>query len=97
MPTTDAHYGAFAQAGNYNSFAAGFDVGGPIDDDNTLFYRLTGVARTADNQVQFNKSQRISISPSLAWKPDADTSVTVMFNYQYDPYVGLYNFVPAVG
>lgn len=97
MPTTAPHYGAFAQAGSLNSFAAGFDVGGPVDDANTLFYRLTGVARTADNQVQFNKSQRISISPSLTWKPDADTNVTVMFNYQYDPYVGLYNFVPAAG
>lgn len=97
MPTTEAHYGAFAQGGNYNSFAAGLDVGGPVDADNTLFYRVTGVARTADNQVQFNKSQRLSISPSLTWKPDADTSVTVMFNYQYDPHVGLYNFVPAAG
>ncbi|MBY0321781.1 MAG: TonB-dependent siderophore receptor [Reyranella sp.] len=97
MPTTAPQYGMFAQGGNLNNFAAGFDVSGPIDDGNTLFYRLTGVARTADNQVQFNKSQRLSISPSLSWRPDADTNVTVMFNYQYDPYVGLYNFVPAAG
>ncbi|WP_428670006.1 TonB-dependent siderophore receptor [Reyranella sp.] len=97
MPTTTPRYEAFLQGGNYNSFAAGIDVGGPVPGSDTLFYRLVGVARTADTQVDFNKSQRLSISPSVTWRPDTDTSVTVMLSYQHDPYVGLYNFIPAAG
>ena len=97
MPTTSPHYDLFLQGGSIDNFAGGFDIGGPVGDGDKLFYRLTGVGRTADNQVDFNKTQRLSISPALTWKPDTDTSITLMLNYQYDPYVGLYNFIPAIG
>jgi iron complex outermembrane receptor protein len=97
MPTTTPRYEAFLQGGNYNSFAGGIDVGGPVPGSDTLFYRIVGVARTADSQTDFNKSQRFSISPAVTWRPDADTNVTVLLSYQHDPYVGLYNFVPAAG
>ena len=97
MPTATPRYEFFLQGGTYNSFAGGIDVGGPVPGSDTLFYRLVGLARTADSQTDFNKSQRLSISPAVTWRPDSDTSITVLLNYQYDPHVGLYNFVPAAG
>ena len=97
MPTTTPLYDFMFQAGNRQSFQGGFDVGGPVAGSDTLFYRLTGIGKTADNQVDYTNMQRISIAPALTWRPDNDTTITLLLNYQYDPNVGLYNFVPAAG
>jgi iron complex outermembrane receptor protein len=97
MPTADPTHEILLQGGNRNDFEGAFDLGGPVDQDKHLLYRVTGLAHTADNQVDFAKNQRISIAPSVTWTPDTDTSVTLYANYQRDPRVGLYNFVPATG
>src|SRR5262249_46544892 len=58
--------------------------------------RLTGLVRDAANQVDFVKEQRVFIAPSFTIRNE-DTSLTLLFNYQRDPHVGLYNLVPALG
>lgn len=85
------------QGGSYNRFQGAFDFGGPIDKDGQFLYRLTGLARESDNQVDFVKDQRAFIAPAFTWRPDNDTTWTVLANYQRDPKAGLYNFVPYAG
>ncbi len=94
MPTADPVHEVMLQAGNYNNFEGGFDFGGPIDKDGQFLYRITGLGHTAENQVDYVNNQRLAIAPALTWRPDNDTSVTFLFNYQRDPNIGLYNFVP---
>jgi iron complex outermembrane receptor protein len=88
---------AFIQGGSYDRIQGGFDSTGKIDKDGQFLYRITGFAKDADNQVDFVREQRLYIAPSLTWRPDKDTSWTVMLNYQKDPSVGYYNFVPFNG
>jgi iron complex outermembrane receptor protein len=97
MPTADPVRELVLQGGSRNDFEGAFDLGGPIDRDGHFLYRLTGLAHTADSQVDYTRAERLSISPAFTWAPDADTSLTVLTNFQRDPRVGLYNFVPATG
>ena len=85
------------QGGSYDRIQGGFDSTGKLDKNGEFLYRITGFAKDADNQVNFVKDQRYYIAPSLTWRPDKDTSWTVLANYQKDPSVGYYNFVPYNG
>ena len=87
----------FIQGGNYDRIQGGFDSTGKIDKNGDFLYRVTGFAKDADNQVNFVKDQRYYIAPSLTWRPDKQTSWTILATYQKDPSVGYYNFVPATG
>src|SRR5262249_18819685 len=70
---------------------------GPIDPDRKFLYRLTGLGRTADTQVDFTKDERLVIAPAVTWQPNEDTSLTFLTNFQYDPGGGFYNWLPASG
>jgi len=85
------------EAGNDGLRQAAFDTSGPLTEDGTLLYRLTGIARQADSQYDFTEEKRIAIAPALTWRPDADTTLTLLGNYQYEPEGGFYNFVPGTG
>jgi iron complex outermembrane recepter protein len=97
MPPDQTYRELSFWGGSFDQLQGAFDVGGPIDPDGHFLYRLTGLADTANTQVDFTKSQRLSISPALTWRPDADTKLTILTNFQRDPWAGPYNFVPATG
>ena len=80
-----------------NKYTA-FDVGGPVSPaaNNTLYYRLDALARGGGTQVDRIQDDRLFIAPSIAWRPDSDTSVTVHGSYQKDRTNGE-NFLPYVG
>ncbi|TDR85225.1 iron complex outermembrane receptor protein [Enterovirga rhinocerotis] len=96
-PTETPFNEVFIQTGNRNRIQAGFDFGGPAGNDGTFFYRLTGLGRLADGQVEFTKDQRAYIAPAFTWKPDGATSFTVLASYQYDPNLSLAQTLPADG
>jgi iron complex outermembrane receptor protein len=84
---------------NYGNAYAGFDIGGPVDAPGTegkLFYRLVGLGRGGGTQVDFVNNDRFFFAPSLTWKPDADTSLTVLAQVQRDR-AGTQNFLPYEG
>jgi iron complex outermembrane receptor protein len=74
-----------------------FDVGGPIDPQKTWLYRVVGLGRTADTQVDYTQDQRIFIAPSVTYRPNGATTFTLMASFQRDPETGFYGFIPAVG
>ena len=96
-PTDDAFNEVQIQAGDHNRIQTGFDFNGPINDDNTVLYRLTGVVRRVDPQVDYTKEERLAIAPSFTWQPDADTSLTFLGGYLRDPASGIWNQLPYEG
>ncbi|NTI52558.1 TonB-dependent siderophore receptor [Agrobacterium rhizogenes] len=96
-PTEEPLHEVDLQYGTFNRKQIGFDFSGPVNNDNTVLYRLTGVARDADSQVDFAKDQRLSISPAVTWQPDGDTKLTILGNAQRDPNAGNFNYLPYVG
>ena len=98
QPPDKYHGSIMTGINNYGNKYAAFDVGGPVSQkpDNSLYYRVEGLARGGGTQVNFIRDDRLFIAPSIAWRPDADTSVTVHGSYQKDRTNGQ-NFLPHVG
>jgi iron complex outermembrane recepter protein len=97
QPTDTPYHEVFVQTGSYGRAQGGFDFSGPLTDDKQWLYRLTGVGLNTGTQTDYVDQQRVAISPAITWRPDQDTKLTIIANYQNDPKAGAYNFVPAVG
>lgn len=81
-------------AGSFDQFGGKFDVGGPMDEQKELLFRLTGLVRDGDTQVDTLGERRKYLAPALTWRPSADTSLTILSHLQRDETVGG-QFVPS--
>ncbi|MBB4004736.1 TonB-dependent siderophore receptor [Aurantimonas endophytica] len=84
------------QVGNHNRFQGAFDFTGPIDDEGTVLYRLIGLGRLSDTEVDFVNDDRAFIAPSFTWTPTAETSLTLSAFYIKDDAKSL-QFLPSQG
>ncbi|WP_427024974.1 TonB-dependent siderophore receptor [Aureimonas ureilytica] len=83
--------------GSFGLLEGRFDLSGPIADGSPWSYRLTSVARTSENQVDTVDDDRLFIAPVLQWQPDADTTLTLLGNYQRDRAGWGLQFMPYSG
>ena len=83
--------------GNNKRVEGVFDFSGPASKDGTLLYRLTGVGLNTDSQVDFGEQKRVFIAPALTWRPNADTSITLLGQYLRERDVADLQFLPAEG
>lgn len=58
------------------------DLGGPLTADGQFSYRLTGLLRKSETQVDHVGDDRIYIAPALTWAPSTATSLTLLGYYQ---------------
>ncbi|MFX6435365.1 TonB-dependent siderophore receptor, partial [Acinetobacter baumannii] len=65
QPRADLPGEIMLEGGFYGQFAAGADVGGKLDSDNRLFWRLTGLYRRTDDPQPVVGSNRVYIAPAL--------------------------------
>lgn len=93
-PTDKPIYDGFLSYGSFNTVEAGLDVGGPIDDAGVWSYRLTGLVRNGEIETDYSRNDRIFVAPALKWQPDAQTSLTILANYQWDRLTPI-QFLPA--
>lgn len=87
----------FIQGGNFNRVQAGFDLSGPVEGAPDFAYRLTGLVRNADTQVAFTPDDRVFLAPAITWRPDADTSLTILAKYAQYRRGGSEQSLPYVG
>ncbi len=83
-PTADPIHELQLTIGNHDRYQGAFDFGGALTEDDELTYRFNALFRMADTQTVDSTDNRISLSPSLAWKPTEDTKITVFANYLRD-------------
>ncbi len=69
------------QTGSYGRLQGNFDLSGPVNSDNTLFYRLTGLVRDAGTEIDAVDDDRIFIAPAFTWKPNDATTLTILGEY----------------
>ncbi len=70
----------------YGGIQGFFDFGGKIDKDGQFLYRLTGLGKNLGTSFENgSRYQRVYIAPAITWQPDADTKLTILAKYQYDP------------
>lgn len=93
-PSTFERNEVYTSYGSYNRFESGFDVGG---GEGAWSWRLVGVNRDSDSQVDFVSDDTWFVLPSVTWSPTEDTSLTFLFNYQEDASGTSAQFLPWQG
>ncbi len=74
-----------------------FDTTGLVTSDGKWSYRLSGLARDAETQVDFVDDDRYALQPAITYRPTNDTSITVLGNFQKDQSGSSSQFLPIVG
>ncbi|MFL6811572.1 MAG: TonB-dependent siderophore receptor [Bradyrhizobium canariense] len=97
LPTAQQFGEVSISGGSFNRYQGQFDMGGPANKDGTVLWRLTGVVRDGETQVDFTKDNRVFIAPAVTFKPNDDTTITILANYQRDRAGWGLQFLPASG
>ncbi|MDI7004832.1 TonB-dependent siderophore receptor [Pseudomonas aeruginosa] len=96
-PQNVASHEVKAEIGNYNHKQISFDSTGPIDDEGRFLYRLSGVVRDSNTQVDHIDDKRYNIAPSLTWNIDDDTRLTFLSQFNRDDTAATSQFLPLRG
>lgn len=83
-PSAEAVREVGLSVGNRNRYQGSFDLGGALNADSSLLFRLNGVLRNSNGQTDFSRDDRGFIAPSLTWTPSARTKVTLMAEVMRD-------------
>jgi iron complex outermembrane receptor protein len=97
LPTAQQFGEISVSGGSFNRYQGQFDMGGSANKEGTVLWRLTGVVRDGETQVDFTKDNRIFIAPAVTFKPNDDTTITFLANYQKDKAGWGLQFLPASG
>ena len=98
-PTEDALREIQVQYGSHDRYQGQFDLSGPINEEDPVYYRLTGLLRSADTEQVGVPDDRAYIAPAFTWKPDEDTRLTILGEYSRTKTGGTaaYYYDPATG
>lgn len=96
-PLADAQREIGVEFGSHNKKQATVDLTGPLSEDGRWLYRVVGLARTSDNEVDYITDKRYFLAPSLTWTPSSDTTLTVLGMFQKSKVSGVPGFLPIEG
>ncbi|TGD75714.1 TonB-dependent siderophore receptor [Mangrovimicrobium sediminis] len=80
-PRAEAAHEIVAEYGSFDRKQLAFDSTGALDADGRWLYRLVGVYRDAETQVDHVDDNSIVIAPSVTFRPGEDTNITLLLNY----------------
>ena len=86
-----------AEFGSFSRRQFALDSTGPLREGDRLRYRLVGLTRQSETQVDFVDSDRWFVAPSLTWNPVSWLSWTVLGNFQRDASGSSTAFLPWEG
>jgi iron complex outermembrane receptor protein len=96
-PQDTASHEVQIQVGSYERKQISFDSTGPIDDDGKFLYRVSGVVRDSNTQVDHIEDKRYNLAPSLTWNIDPDTKLTFLSQFTRDDTGITSQFLPLQG
>ena len=85
------------QYGSFDRKQVQGDFTGPLTSDGEWLYRVVGVGRKADTQVDYVRDDRALLAPSLTWRPNGTTSLTLQALFQKDRTGSTSQFLPWSG
>lgn len=81
-PTETPFHELNLQVGSYDRKQLAADFSGPLAGSDTLSYRLTMLSRDSATQQDHINDDKFYIAPALTWRPNEDTSLTLLSFYQ---------------
>jgi iron complex outermembrane recepter protein len=82
-PTADPLHEASIEVGSRGLIGGRVDLSGPVNKDGTLLYRFTADSSSESTQTAFVQDKHIYVAPALTWKPNADTTFTLLSHFSY--------------
>ena len=95
-PTLQSLHEVQFLAGSFGRYEGRFDFGGRINDSDTFSFRMTGLIRESETQIDNVPNDRVYIAPALTWRMASTTSLTFFATYQKDR-AGAFQWLPADG
>ena len=83
-PTEEAQGLLEIQGGNHGHRQLGIDSSGPVAEGNDMRYRLVGLFREGDGELDGTDNQRVYLAPSLAIDLSDDTTLTFLGSVMRD-------------
>ncbi|SDQ74649.1 TonB-dependent siderophore receptor [Pelosinus fermentans] len=93
-PTSEQLREIQLQTGSNNLFSGAIDLGGTVNDQDNVQFRLTARASDENTSMDYGRAERHFIAPALTWKPDDATSLTILAHYQQDDIKGSFDINP---
>ena len=81
MPLETPYYSLEQQIGSFDTYRTTLDATGPLNTEKTFLYRLNIDYENSDSFRDFITTKRLSLFPTLQWKPDDQNQVTVELKY----------------
>lgn len=72
------------QAGSSGKLGGALDVSGPATEDSKLLFRLTALKSEEDLYIDSSSKEHAFIAPALTWRPNDNTSLTLLAYFQKD-------------
>ncbi len=95
-PSADALNSVLLQYGSHNTVMGAFDASA-ANEEHGLQFRLLGLARTGDSEVDHVEMHRLFLAPSVTWNISDSARLTVLAQYQRDSGGSTYQFIPQTG
>lgn len=96
-PQEDAHREITVEYGSFDFKQVKTDMTGPLTEDDKWLYRIVGVARDAETQVDYVDNNNLMLAPSITYKPTNDTSITLLTSFQDYESGSTQQFLPHEG
>jgi len=96
-PEAQSSHEVQLQAGSYEHKQISFDSTGKIDETGNLLYRVSGLVRDSNTQIEHVDNKRYNIAPSLTWNVDEDTKLTFLSQFNRDDTGITSQFLPLQG
>ncbi|HXG27411.1 MAG TPA: TonB-dependent siderophore receptor [Nevskiales bacterium] len=97
LPQSEARQEVVADFGSFQRKQVASDLTGPLNADGSLLYRLVGVYRESESQVDFAFFDRKLLAPSITWRAAPDLTWTLLAHYQKDSSANAISFLPHSG
>jgi iron complex outermembrane receptor protein len=94
-PLDTPHFEVVGTTGSFDRLEGAFDVGGPVSTNPNLLYRVVGLARDSDSEIDYQENNKLFIAPSVTWRANSDTSLTLLSQYQKIDNDGYQQYVPG--
>ncbi|WP_407431372.1 TonB-dependent siderophore receptor [Arcticibacter sp.] len=75
---------ASLRVGSWGQVRPAFDVQGVVNEAQTVAFRLNGVYERSDSYRPVRSLNKIYVNPSLEWRPDSKTSLTLEMDHLND-------------
>jgi iron complex outermembrane receptor protein len=97
QPLSQPFYEVQGAVGSFDFYRGSVDLSGPLNDDESVLYRLNLAAQTSGSFIDFFDAQRYVVAPTLSWQIDDRTKLTLETEYLNQTTQTFDVGLPAVG